>query len=65
MKEITIKHIDFSDPNFKMQRCQNDKGKIIQVLIDGEPIDDLEYFKLEFTPDEEPVVIVGRRFAEN
>lgn len=63
MKEITIKHIDFSEPNFKSQRCQNGAGKIIQVIIDGEPIDDLEYFKLEFTPDKEPVVIIGRRLA--
>ncbi len=65
MKEITIKYINFDEPNYKMQRCQNNKGKVVQVLIDGEPVEDLEYFKTEFTPDKEPVIIIGRSLGSS
>ena len=60
MKEITIKYIDFNESTV-LQRNNSGNGKIVQVLIDSEPIEDLEYFKTEFTPDQEPVIIIERR----
>lgn len=60
MREITIRYAPFHDMDFEMRMAKNG-GAIVEVLIDGEPVRDLEYFKTEFTPDEEPIIIIGRK----